>query len=89
MDDANQARALQHLQVVADRPLRQVELAGELLGRPRAFPKEADDSPTELVCERLELLGVVDEQDVVGGIVGEVAMVDDRRTYGKCRPLAS
>src|SRR5687767_299359 len=53
--DADEPGALEHLQVVPHRPLRDIELARELLCRPRALSQEADDSPAQLVAERAQL----------------------------------
>ena len=39
VDDADQARPLEHFQVVADGALGHAELAGQLLRRPGAFPQ--------------------------------------------------
>jgi hypothetical protein len=64
-----------------DRPLGELELTGELLGRPRPLSEERDDAPAELVAERLELLGVGDDERVVRRVVGGIPMVDGSNIY--------
>lgn len=54
-----------------DRPLRDSELARELLRRPGALAEEADDPPAKLSAQRTELLGILDDEDVLRGVVDE------------------
>jgi hypothetical protein len=75
--------------VVPDRALRDPELARQLLGRPCAFAQQPDDSAAQVAAERAELLGIVDDEDVRGGVVDKERTVDDCGTYGISRPLAS
>lgn len=86
MHDANEAGALEDLQVMSDGALREVELPCELLRRAGAVPQEADDASAQLVAEGAELLGVGDDERVFGGVLGEVTLVDDGGPYGKSRP---
>jgi len=53
------------------RALRDAELDRELLRRSCALPQQSDDSAAEVAAERTELLGILDEEDVFGGIVDE------------------
>jgi hypothetical protein len=71
-----------------DRPLGELELTGELLGRPRPLSEERDDAPAELVAERLQLLGVADDERVVRGVVGGIPTVDGSNIYDITRPFA-
>jgi hypothetical protein len=79
--DPDQAGALEHLQVVADGSLRQVQLARQLLRRPGTLAEQADDASPELVGERAQLLRFGDNERL-GGLV-----VDDRiGGYGRDFP---
>ena len=52
----DEARLLEHLHVVADRPLRQAELLRELGRRRCALAEQDDDLRAEIVAERAQLL---------------------------------
>ena len=69
--DANQARLLEHLEVVPHRALRNAELDRELLRGSCALPQQADDAAAEVAAECAELLGILDEEDVISGVVDE------------------
>jgi L-asparaginase len=86
---AYEAGALEDLQVMSDGALRDVELARELLRRAGPVSQEADDTATQLVSERTELLGVGDDERVLGGVLDEVTSVDDGRPYEKSRPYVN
>ena len=55
--------------MVRDRALREPDLPGELRRRRRAFAEEGDDLEPDVVGERAELLGLGDDEDVVGLVV--------------------
>jgi hypothetical protein len=71
---------------VSHRALRDAKLDRKLLRRSCALAQQADDPAAELAAERAELLGVLDEEDVFGGVVDE-RTVDNCRPYGKSRPF--
>jgi len=58
--------------VVPDRPLGGGEHLGELGDARRALAQEEDDLRPDDVRERAQLLGVLDDENVVGFVVDEV-----------------
>jgi hypothetical protein len=67
--------------VVRDRPLREPDALGELGRRRRPFTQDRDDPEPDVVGERTQLLGLGDDEDVVGLVVrvGEIETVDGCR----------
>src|SRR5437762_578585 len=63
-DYPDEARLLEHLQVVADRPLRQLELLGELGRRGGALAQQDDDLRAEIVAECAQLLVLPHDEHV-------------------------
>src|SRR5438270_13607326 len=60
----DEARLLEHLHVVADRPLRQAELLRELGRRRCALAEQDDDLRAEIVAERAQLLVLAHDEHV-------------------------
>jgi hypothetical protein len=73
--------------VVPDRPLRELERARELRRARRTLFEEPDDLRAQVVCQRPELDGILDDQDVLEVVVR--VTVDRSETYGKSRPLVN
>ena len=69
-DDADEPRRLEHLQVMPDRPLRHLERGGELGRARRALAQQRDDARASVLGERAELLGILNDEDVVELVVG-------------------
>jgi hypothetical protein len=71
--------------VVRDRALCQPDVPGELGRRRRAVAQEGDDLEPHVVGERSQLLGLGDDEDVVGLVVGlrEIQTVDSGRNIRK------
>ena len=67
--------------MVRDRALREPDLPGELGRRRRPLAQERDDLEPDVVGERAELLGLGDDEDVVGLVVRlwEIQTVDGCR----------
>ena len=67
--------------MVCDRALREPDLAGELRRRRRPLAQEGDDPEPHVVGERTQLLGLGDDEDVVGLVVRlrEIQTVDGCR----------
>ena len=67
--------------MVRDRPLREPDLLGELGRRRRPLAQEGDDPEPHVVGERAQLLGLGDDEDVIGLVVGlrEIQTVDGCR----------
>ena len=80
-DDLHEAGALEHLQVVRDRALREPDVLGELGRRRRPLAQDRDDPEPDVVGERAQLLGLGDDEDVVRLVVrlGEIETVDGCR----------
>ena len=80
-DDLHEAGALEHLQVVRDRALREPDVLGELGRRGRPLTQDRDDPEPDVVGERAQLLRLGDDEDVVGLVVrlGEIKTVDGCR----------
>ncbi len=86
-DDVDQAGLLEHLQVMPNRALGDVELACKLLRGTGTVAEERDDRRADVVRERPKLNALGDDEDVEEVVVGRT--VDDRGTYGKSRPFAT
>src|SRR5207248_1627549 len=90
---------LEHLRVAADRPLRQLELLGELGRRGGALAQQDDDLRAEIVAECAQLLVLPHDEHVNRLVVrrgkGDALVRGGRRTghvsgmYGFSRPLAN
>ena len=80
-DDLHEPGALEHLQVVRDRALREPDALGELGRRRRPLTQDGDDPEPDVVGERAQLLGLGDDEDVVRLVVrlGKIETVDGCR----------
>ena len=67
--DSDQTGRLEHLQVVADGPLRDRELLGELLRGPGPVAQQLDQLDAEGIGHRAQLRGVGDDHRVLGVVV--------------------
>jgi hypothetical protein len=67
--------------VVADRALRNAELAGQLLRRPGTLAQQGRDSRAELVRERTQLLSLGDDERLVGFVVERRLLNDYGRDF--------
>ena len=67
--------------MVRDRALREADVLGELGRRRRPLTEDRDDSEPDVVGKRAQLLGLGDDEDVVGLVVrlGEIETVDGCR----------
>ena len=82
--DLHEPGALEHLQVVGDRPLGEADLLGELGRRRRPLAQERDDPQPDVVGERAQLLGLGDDEDVVGLVVRQREIEE---TVDSCRKI--
>ena len=69
-DDSDEPRLLQHLQVMADGALRKSELSRELGRRRGALAQQGDDPQAALAGKSAQLLGLVDNENVDGLVIG-------------------
>ena len=70
--------------MVGDRPLREADLLGELGRRRRAVTQDRDDPQADVVGERAQLLGLRDDEDVVGLVVRQREIEE---TVDGCRTI--
>jgi hypothetical protein len=70
--------------VVSNRSLRQPDLLGELGRRRRTLAQERDDPQPDVVGECAQLLGLGDDEDVVGLVVRQRQV---EKTVDGCRKI--